>query len=202
MCVPFFIIMAQIMTEGGIADRLTGFCNVIVGRVRGGTAIVNCLNSMLFGGISGSSIADVTSIGALLIPMMQKQGYDTDYSVAVTCTSSVEGVIIPPSQNMIFYVVAASSGLSISTMFMCGYIPGVLFTAALCLTSYIIAVKKKYPISEAHSLKEKYYHCPPGTFRSGNHRNRGSRNFGRYLYCNRSRCSGSSLCMVYHYFCI
>lgn len=154
MCVPFFIIMAQIMTEGGIADRLTGFCNVIVGRVRGGTAIVNCLNSMLFGGISGSSIADVTSIGALLIPMMQKQGYDTDYSVAVTCTSSVEGVIIPPSQNMIFYVVAASSGLSISTMFMCGYIPGVLFTAALCLTSYIIAVKKKYPISEAHSLKE------------------------------------------------
>ena len=86
--------------------------------------------------------------------MMQKQGYDTDYSVAVTCTSSVEGVIIPPSQNMIFYVVAASSGLSISTMFMCGYIPGVLFTAALCLTSYIIAVKKKYPISEAHSLKE------------------------------------------------
>ena len=154
MCVPFFIIMAQIMTEGGLADRLTGFCNVIVGRVRGGTAIVNCLNSMLFGGISGSSIADVTSIGALLIPMMQKQGYDTDYSVAVTCTSSVEGVIIPPSQNMIFYVVAASSGLSISTMFMCGYIPGVLFTAALCLTSYIIAVKKKYPISEANSLKE------------------------------------------------
>ena len=73
MCVPFFIIMAQIMTEGGIADRIIGFCNVLVGRIRGGTAIVNCLDSMLFGGISGSSIADVTSIGAFIIPMMKKQ---------------------------------------------------------------------------------------------------------------------------------
>ena len=154
MCVPFFIIMAQIMTEGGIADRIIGFCNVLVGRIRGGTAIVNCLDSMLFGGISGSSIADVTSIGAFIIPMMKKQGYDTDYTVAVTCTSSVEGVIIPPSQNMIFYVVSAGSGLSISTMFMCGYIPGILFTAALATVSYIIAVKKKYPISEAKPWRE------------------------------------------------
>lgn len=154
MCVPFFIIMAQIMTDGGISDRLTKFCNVLVGRVRGGTALVNCIVSMFFGGISGSSIADVSSIGSFLIPSMIKEGYDADYSVAVTCTSSVEGVIIPPSQNMIFYIVAAGSGLSISTMFMCGYIPGMLLTAALCLCAYIIAVKKKYPISEKKSWKE------------------------------------------------
>ncbi len=154
MCVPFFIIMAQIMTDGGISDRLTRFCNVLVGRMRGGTAIVNCVVSMFFGGISGSSIADVSSIGAFLIPAMVKEGYDADYSVAVTCTSSVEGVIIPPSQNMIFYIVAASSGLSISTMFMCGYIPGVLLTLALCICSYVIAVKKKYPISEKRSWRE------------------------------------------------
>lgn len=154
MCVPFFIIMAQIMTDGGISDRLTRFCNVLVGRMRGGTAIVNCVVSMFFGGISGSSIADVSSIGAFLIPAMVKEGYDADYSVAVTCISSVEGVIIPPSQNMIFYIVAASSGLSISTMFMCGYIPGVLLTLALSICSYVIAVKKKYPISEKRSWRE------------------------------------------------
>ena len=154
MCVPFFIIMAQIMTDGGISDRLTKFCNVLVGRMRGGTAVVNCVVSMFFGGISGSSIADVSSIGAFLIPAMIKEGYDADYSVAVTCTSSVEGVIIPPSQNMIFYVVAAGSGLSISTMFMCGYIPGILLTLALCLCSFVIAVKKKYPKSQKYSWKE------------------------------------------------
>ncbi len=154
MCVPFFIIMAQIMTDGGISDRLTKFCNVLVGRVRGGTALVNCVVSMFFGGISGSSIADVSSIGSFLIPSMVKEGYDADYSIAVTCTSSVEGIIIPPSQNMIFYIVAAGSGLSISTMFMCGYIPGFLLTAALCLCSFIIAVQKKYPISEKKSWKE------------------------------------------------
>ncbi len=154
MCVPFFIIMAQIMTDGGISDRLTKFCNVLVGRMRGGTAIVNCVVSMFFGGISGSSIADVSSIGAFLIPAMVKEGYDPDFSVAVTCTSSVEGVIIPPSQNMIFYIVAAGSGLSISTMFMCGYIPGLILTLALCVCSFVISVKKKYPTSQKHSWRE------------------------------------------------
>jgi tripartite ATP-independent transporter DctM subunit len=154
MCVPFFIIMAQIMTDGGISDRLTKFTNVLVGRVRGGTALVNCLVSMFFGGISGSSIADVSSIGSFLIPSMIKEGYDADYSISVTCTSSVEGVIIPPSQNMIYYIVSAGSGLSISTMFMCGYLPGLLLTLALMVTSFIIAVKKKYPISESYSWKE------------------------------------------------
>lgn len=156
MCVPFFIIMAQIMTDGGISDRLTKFCNVLIGRVRGGTALVNCLVSMFFGGISGSSIADVSSIGAFLIPAMVNEGYDADYSIAVTCTSSVEGIIIPPSQNMIFYVVAAGSGLSISTMFMCGYLPGALLTGALCVCSYLIAVKKRYPISDKKSWQENF----------------------------------------------
>lgn len=154
MSVPFFIIMAQIMTDGGITDRLTKFCNVLVGRIRGGTAIVNCVVSMFFGGVSGSSIADVSSIGSILIPSMIKEGYDPDYAVAVTCTSSVEGVIIPPSQNMIFYIVAAGSGLSISTMFMAGYIPGLLLTAALCICAYVIAKRKNYPVSPKYSLKE------------------------------------------------
>ena len=154
MCVPFFIVMAQIMTDGGITDRLMDFCKVLVGRMRGGTAVVNCVVSMFFGGISGSSIADVSSVGSFLIPAMIKDGYDADYSVAVTCTSSVEGIIIPPSQNMIYYIVSAGSGLSISTMFMCGYIPGVILTLSLSVCSFIIAVVKKYPVSEKRSWRE------------------------------------------------
>jgi tripartite ATP-independent transporter DctM subunit len=152
MSVPFFIIMAQIMTDGGISDKLTQFCNVLVGRMRGGTAMVNIIVSMFFGGISGSSIADVSSIGSFLIPAMEKEGYDKGYSVAVTVTSSVQGVIIPPSQNMIFYCVAAGSGISISTMFIAGYIPGILLGIGLMVPAYIIAVKRAYPLSTRKSF--------------------------------------------------
>ena len=94
IAVPFFIMMAQVMCDGQITKKLMRMCNIFVGQIRGGTAIVNILVSMLFGGISGSSAADVSSIGAMLIPAMVDEGYDVDYSVAVTVTSSVEGVII------------------------------------------------------------------------------------------------------------
>ena len=154
IAVPFFIMMAQVMTDGEITKKLMAFCNIIVGRVRGGTAIVNILVSMLFGGISGSLAADVSSIGAMLIPAMIDEGYDVDYSVAVTVTSSVEGVIIPPSQNMLFYALASASGISISTLLICGYVPGILLTLGLMIPAYAIAMQKKYPLGEKHSLKE------------------------------------------------
>lgn len=144
---PFFVIMAQLMCDGGITNKLMKLCNVIIGRIPGGTALVNILVSMLFGGISGSSTADVSSIGAMLIPAMVDEGYDADYSVAVTVTSSLEGVMIPPSQNMLYYAVAAGSGLSISTLLICGYIPGVLLTLGLAIPAVIIAVKRRYPVS-------------------------------------------------------
>lgn len=154
IAVPFFIMMAQVMTDGEITNKLMAFCNIVVGKIRGGTAIVNILVSMLFGGISGSSAADVSSIGAMLIPAMVKEGYDVDYSVAVTVTSSVEGVIIPPSQNMLFYALASASGISISTLLICGYVPGILLTVGLMVPAYIIAVKKKYPLGQKRSMKE------------------------------------------------
>lgn len=144
---PFFIIMAQFMSDGGVTKKLMRFCDMIVGRIQGGTAMVNILVSMLFGGISGSSTADVSSIGAMLIPAMVDEGYDSDYSIAVTVTSSLEGVMIPPSQNMLFYAVAAGSGLSISTLLICGYMPGVLLTLGLAITAWIIARKRNYPVS-------------------------------------------------------
>lgn len=154
MAVPFFMIMGQIMSDGQISYRLIQFCNILVGRLRGGTAVVNIVVSMLFGGISGSSVADVSSIGAMLIPAMNEEGYDASYSVAVTVTSSVQGVIIPPSQNMIFYCIYANAGLSISTLFICGYIPGVLLGIFLLVPTIYLAVRRKYPVSEKKSGKE------------------------------------------------
>ena len=152
---PFFVVMAQLMSDGGITKKLMRFCDLIVGRIRGGTAIVNIVVSMLFGGISGSSTADVSSIGSMLIPAMIDEGYDADYSIAVTVTSSLEGIMIPPSQNMLFYAVAAGSGLSISTLLICGYLPGVILTAGLCIPALIIAKQRNYPVSTFESKGQK-----------------------------------------------
>lgn len=153
LAIPFFIFSASVMSWGGITDKLMALSRVLVGRIQGGTAMVNIVVSMLFGGISGSSVADVSSIGAMLIPAMVKEGYDEDYSVAVTVTSSVQGIIIPPSQNMIYYCIAGG-GLSISTLFIAGYIPGILLGIALMIPAYIIAKKRNYPYGYTYSFKE------------------------------------------------
>ena len=97
MAVPFFILAGEIMGEGGISRRIVQFADVCIGRVRGGLAQVNCLDSMFFGGISGSAVADVSSLGAVMIPMMVEKGYDRDFSVGITVTSACQGVLIPPA---------------------------------------------------------------------------------------------------------
>ncbi len=155
LAVPFFIFGAQVMTVGGISKRLMAFANVLVGRIRGGSAMVNIVTSMFFGGISGSSVADVSSIGSFLIPAMNEDGYDNDYSIAVTVTSSVQGVIIPPSQNMIYFSMAAG-GLSIAKLFLAGYIPGILLGVALMVVAYIIALKRNYPKGRGYTLSEAF----------------------------------------------
>jgi len=153
LAVPFFILAAQIMIEGDISNKLMALANVLVGRIRGGTAMVNVVTSMFFGGISGSSVADVSSVGSFLIPAMENEGYDKDFCVAVTVTSSVQGVIIPPSQNMIYYSLAAG-GLSIGKLFVAGYIPGIMLGISLMITTYIISVRKNYPKGRKYTLKE------------------------------------------------
>lgn len=144
MAIPFFILAGEIMSAGGISDRIVGFANVLVGRMRGGLAQVNCLSSMFFGGISGSAVADVASLGSLMIPMMKKSGYDEDFSVALTVTTACQGVLIPPSHNMIFYAVAAG-GVSVGKLFLGGLIPGVILGAALMVYSAIVSIKRQYP---------------------------------------------------------
>ncbi|MDK2799577.1 MAG: hypothetical protein PWP27_851 [Clostridiales bacterium] len=153
MAIPFFILAGEIMGEGGISRRLIEFSNVLIGRVRGGLAQVNILASMFFGGISGSAVADTSSIGAILIPMMKKNGYDTDYSVGVTVTSACQGVIIPPSHNMIIYSLAAG-GVSVGKLFLGGFVPGVILGVALMIISYIIAVKRNYSRGEKIPFKQ------------------------------------------------
>ncbi len=153
LAIPFFIIAGEMMGQGGISRRLILFSNLLVGRVRGGLAQVNCLASMFFGGISGSAVADVSSIGTILIPMMKEKGYDDDFSVGITVTSACQGVIIPPSHNMIIYSLAAG-GVSVGRLFLGGFIPGVLLGVGLMIVSYIFAVKRNYPKERRYSLKE------------------------------------------------
>ena len=153
MAVPFFILAGSIMAYGGIAEILVDFSNILVGRIRGGLAMVNIVVSMFFGGMSGSSVADTSAIGSILIPMMVKKGYDRDYSTAVTITSSTQGLIIPPSHNVIIYSLAAG-GVSIGSLFLAGMIPGVMVGLFLMIPAYILAVKKNYPKGERYSIRE------------------------------------------------
>ena len=100
LSIPFFILMGEIMSVGEISDKIVDLANLVVGRFRGGLAYVNCLDSMFFGGISGSAVADVSSLGAIVIPLQVKQGYSPEFSVALTVTTACEGVLIPPSHNL------------------------------------------------------------------------------------------------------
>jgi tripartite ATP-independent transporter DctM subunit len=144
MAIPFFIFAGELMFHGGIAMRLVRLASSAVGAMRGGLGVVNVFSSMLFGGISGSAIADISALGSILIPVMKEKGYDDDYSVNVTVTSSLAGIIIPPSHNMIIYAVAAGGGLSISKLFLAGFVPGVLMCICLAIVSYLVAVKRGY----------------------------------------------------------
>ena len=151
MAVPFFITMGCLMGSGGISEKLIALANACVGWMRGGMAMVNIVASYFFGGISGSASADTASLGSILIPMMVDQGYDGDFSTAVTITSSCEGLLVPPSHNMVIYATTAG-GISVGSLFLAGYIPGALLAASLMIGSYIISVKRNYPKGDKFSM--------------------------------------------------
>lgn len=153
LAIPFFILMGEIMGAGGISGRLLKFAKVCVGRFTGGLAHVNVLASMFFGGISGSAIADVSSLGVIEIPMMTNAGYDKDFSTAVTVTSACQGLIIPPSHNMVLYAMVAG-GVSVGKLFCAGYIPGILLGVSLMVCCYFISKKRNYARCEKVPFKE------------------------------------------------
>ncbi|MBX2856403.1 MAG: TRAP transporter large permease [Rhodobacteraceae bacterium] len=145
LAIPFFIFAGELMLFGGIASRLVRLASALVGSIRGGLGQVNVFSSMLFGGISGSAVADTSALGSLLIPVMKQKGYDGDYAVNVTVTSSIAGVLIPPSHNMLLYAVAAGGGISVSKLFIAGILPGVIMCVCLAVAAYIVAVRRNYP---------------------------------------------------------
>lgn len=145
MAIPFFIFAGDLMIRGGIAERLIAFAASLVGHLRGGLGQVNVVASTLFGGISGSAVADASAIGGLMIPQMEKRGYDRDYAVNVTVNSAIIALMIPPSHNMIIYSIAAGGNVSVADLFTAGIIPGILLAAALMVTAWWVARWRGYP---------------------------------------------------------
>ncbi|CAN7375381.1 TRAP transporter large permease [Neorhizobium sp. LjRoot104] len=145
MAIPFFIFAGDLMVRGGIAQRLIRFAAGLVGHMRGGLGQVNVVASTLFGGISGSAVADASAVGGLMIPQMAARGYDRDYAVNVTANAAIIALMIPPSHNMILYSIAAGGNLSVADLFTAGIIPGLLLALALMFTAWWVAVKRGYP---------------------------------------------------------
>lgn len=154
LAIPFFILAGEIMSAGGITRRLIDLANLLIGRLRGGMAMLNVVASTFFGGISGSAVADTSSIGSVMVPVMKRAGYDARFSVGVTISSSIQGVLIPPSHNMIMYALAAGGGVSIGALFVAGILPGLLLGVALLVLTYILAWRRKYPKGERIPLRQ------------------------------------------------
>jgi len=149
IAIPFFIMAGEIMTKSGITRSLVNFSNVLVGHLRGGLAHVNIVASMFFAGITGSAVSDTAAIGSVIIPAMTSEGYDLDFSTAVTASSSVIGPIIPPSIPMVVY--ASIMDVSLAGLFLAGFVPGVMVGFGLMLVVYIISKKKNYPVHSSRA---------------------------------------------------
>lgn len=146
LAIPFFVLSGLLMGRGGIAKRLIEAAMALVGSLPGGLALVNVLSCMLFGAISGSAVAATSAIGSFMVPEMKKQGYDVNYSAAVTASAATTGMLIPPSNIMIVYAIA-SGGVSIAALFVAGYLPGILLGTALMLVCAGYAKMKGYPLA-------------------------------------------------------
>jgi tripartite ATP-independent transporter DctM subunit len=145
LAIPFFVFAGEIMQQGGIALRIVEFASAAVGRVQGGLGIVTVLSNMMFGGISGSAVADASATGSVMIPAMRAKGYHADYAVNVTITSAIAGIMFPPSHNMILYSLAAGGAISITRLFLAGVVPGLIMCVFLAAAAYVVAIRRGYP---------------------------------------------------------
>ena len=153
LAIPFFILSGQLMTHGGIANRLIRFAKTLVGTLPGGLALINIISAMMMGAIAGSAMASASAMGSILGPEMEKEGYAKEYGAAVNITSSTMGLIIPPSNVLIVYSLA-SGGVSIAALFLAGYLPGILTGLFLMIVAALWAKRKGYPTSKRSSLKQ------------------------------------------------
>ncbi|MDQ2080325.1 TRAP transporter large permease [Xanthobacteraceae bacterium Astr-EGSB] len=154
LAIPFFVLAGAIMAEGGMARRMVNFAHVLVGFIRGGLSIVNILASSMFGCISGSSVADTSSIGSVMIPQMEKAGYPRVFAVNVTICGSVQAILIPPSHNAVIYSMALGGSVSIAHLLIAGFFPGLLLGICLIFLCLFIAKRENYPKGRAIPLRE------------------------------------------------
>lgn len=152
LAIPFFILSGLIMGRGGIAKRLIECAMALIGMLPGGLALVNVVSCMFFGAISGSAVAATSAIGSFMLPEMKKQGYDVNFSAAVTASAATTGMLIPPSNILIVYAIA-SGGVSIAALFVAGYLPGILLGVSLMLVCAGYAKLKGYPVGARLPLK-------------------------------------------------
>ncbi|UCE99266.1 MAG: TRAP transporter large permease [Planctomycetota bacterium] len=156
LAIPFFILSGLFMGRGGIARRLIDFANVLVGRFRGGLAFVNIMTCMLFGSISGSAAAAVSSVGGFMIPLMNKMGYHRDFNTSISITAATTGLLIPPSNVMIVYSLATGGMVSIAAIFIAGVLPGILVGLGLMVVAGIISVRRNYGKGERFGFRESF----------------------------------------------
>lgn len=152
LAIPLFMMAGELMNSGGITKRLFGFATKLVGHIKGGLAHVNIVSNMIMAGMSGSAVADASGIAVIAIPSMEQEGFDVDFSAAITAAASTIGPIIPPSIPFVIY--AATSGVSVGALFIAGAIPGVLMGLFLMVASYIISIRRGYPCHPRAKLSE------------------------------------------------
>src|ERR1700686_4780064 len=156
LTIPFFVLAGAIMAEGGMARRLVAFANVLVGffRIRGGLSVVNVVATTFLSGISGSSVADPSAIGSVMIPQMEENGYPRVFATNVTITASVQALLVPPSHNAVIYSLATGGTISIISLFMAGVVPGLLLGFALILLCLFMAYRDGHPRGEIVPLRQ------------------------------------------------
>jgi tripartite ATP-independent transporter DctM subunit len=145
LAIPFFIYAGDLMVRGGIAQRIVAFAGSLIGHLRGGRGQVNIAAATMFGGISGSAVAETAAVGGLMIPQMKARGYGADYAVNVTSMAALIALLLPPSQNMIIYSIAGGGKISIADLFTAGILPGLLLALSLMVTAYVVARRRGYP---------------------------------------------------------
>ena len=154
IAIPLYLLTGVLMNEVGMSHRIVRLCNAVVGHIRGGLAIVNVMACMIFAGMTGEAVAETAGLGSVMVPAMEKDGYDKPFASALTVTAAVIGPIIPPSVPMI--ICSALASLSVGRMFLGGMIPGILFGLLLMGLSYFYAVRRNYPI-KAKAAKGEFW---------------------------------------------
>src|SRR5215472_13079464 len=161
LTIPFFVLAGAIMAEGGMARRLVAFADMLVGftRLRGGLSVVNVLATTFLSGISGSSVADTSAIGSVMIPQMERTGYPRVFATNVTITASVQAILVPPSHNAVIYSLATGGTISIASLFMAGVVPGFLLGFSIILLCIVFAYRRDYPAGSAVPLRDAVKIC-------------------------------------------